>query len=145
MLVGETKETDFRLLQHEIGQLRSTRDRRDVGDGRNSMLWKSPARRGAASTQIIPLAQQGNGEAYQIFSEHQHVQALDERIVEQKHDGREVPSPLPSPEEHLAEVTDVPNLGMAQAKLPHDQGCVEDECSHHDGQYHAGDETKNGI
>lgn len=43
-------------------------------------------------------------------------------VVEQEHDGREPPCPFLVPENHLTDITDITDLGMAQAELPEDQG-----------------------
>jgi hypothetical protein len=39
-------------------------------------------------------------------------------IVEKEHDGCGVPSPLLAPEEHLADVTNIPDFRMTQTELP---------------------------
>jgi hypothetical protein len=38
--------------------------------------------------------------------------------VQEKHDGGEVECPLLVPEDHLAKIADIANLGMAQAEFP---------------------------
>ena len=42
-------------------------------------------------------------------------------IVQKKHYGRGVPGPSPAPEQHLADITDVADLGMAEAELPENE------------------------
>ena len=59
---------------------------------------------------------------------------LNKSIVQEKHGGSQVPSPSPAPEEHLPEVTNVSNLGMAHTKLPNEEAGVQHQCSDHDGE-----------
>ena len=46
------------------------------------------------------------------------METLNERIVEQKHDGSEIPCNLRVPKQHLANIAHVSDLGMAQTELP---------------------------
>jgi hypothetical protein len=43
---------------------------------------------------------------------------LDEGVVQDEHDGRGIPRPLLAPEEHLADITHVPDLRVAEAEFP---------------------------
>lgn len=54
---------------------------------------------------------------------------LDKRVIEEKHSSSKIPSPLLSPEEHLANITNIFDLRVAQAKLPDDEGRIQDKCS----------------
>lgn len=43
---------------------------------------------------------------------------LNEGVVQYEHDGGEPPRPFLVPEEHLANIAYITNLGMSQAELP---------------------------
>lgn len=58
----------------------------------------------------------GNG--VEIFCADEAVEALDEGVVQDEHDGREVPGPFRVPEQHLADVADVFELWMAKSEFP---------------------------
>ncbi len=45
-------------------------------------------------------------------------------VVKNKHHGGRPPSPFLVPEEHLADIADIPNLGMAEAEFPKYQRAV---------------------
>lgn len=53
------------------------------------------------------------GRGYGLRSEY-----LNEGVVQQEHDGSRIPSNLGIPEEVLADVTDITDFRMAQAKSP---------------------------
>jgi hypothetical protein len=43
---------------------------------------------------------------------------LNERVIQNEHDSRGVPHPLLAPEEHLPNITHVPDFWVAETKLP---------------------------
>ena len=43
---------------------------------------------------------------------------LDEGVVEQEHDSREIPDPCPTVIEHLADITNVTNFWVTEAEFP---------------------------
>ena len=91
------------------------------------------------------------------------METLNEGVVEQEHDGREVPSPLGAPEEHLANVTNISSLGMSQTEfpslksvlsrptsdlivhLPNNERSVKHECGLNHGQDETGHETQDRV
>ncbi len=91
------------------------------------------------------------------------METLDEGVVEQEHDGREIPSPLGAPEEHLPNVTDISNFRMSQTEfpilrsvlrcppsnlivhLPNNERSVKHECGLYHGQDEAGYKAKHRV
>jgi hypothetical protein len=69
---------------------------------------------------------------------------LDERVVQDKHNGGDPPSPL-STKQHLTNVTGIPNFRMAKTEFPDDERRVQDDCRHGDRQDQSWDETKSCI
>jgi hypothetical protein len=43
---------------------------------------------------------------------------LDEGVVQDKHNGSSIPCPCFTPEQHLPDITDITNFGMAKAEFP---------------------------
>ena len=58
------------------------------------------------------------GDGVQVLGANQAVEALDEGVVEQKHETGKVPCPTLVPEEHLANVANVLDLGVTKAEFP---------------------------
>jgi hypothetical protein len=73
------------------------------------------------------------------------MKTLNESVVQEEHDSGEPPRPLGIPEEHLANITNILCLGMAQAEFPNDQRCVQNECCLNNGQDDPGYKTQHGI
>ena len=48
----------------------------------------------------------------------QHVQTLNEGVIQKKHDSGQVPRCLGIPEQHLANVTNIPGFRVSKAELP---------------------------
>lgn len=70
------------------------------------------------------------------------MEALDERVVEQEHDGCEPPSPAFVPEEDLSDVADILDFGVAHAELPGDEGSVQHQGGNNDGEDDTGDKAE---
>ena len=66
------------------------------------------------------------------------MQGLNESVVQDEHDSRRPPCHFTVPEEHLAKVTDITDLGMAETELPGYQTGVKDDGGDHHGQDKAG-------
>lgn len=77
----------------------------------------------------------------EIATDGKTMKSLDEGVVQDEHDSSKPPRPSLVPEEHLTNVTHVPNLWMSQAEFPDDQGCVEHKKGLNDGQDKTWDET----
>jgi len=73
------------------------------------------------------------------------VQAHDERVVQDEHDGGKVESPFLVPENHLTQITDITNLRVAHAELPSDEGRVENKTSNHDCEDDTRDQAENRV
>jgi hypothetical protein len=95
-------------------------------------------------------------------SDSQHVQTLNEGVIQKKHDGSQVPRCLRIPEQHLANITDIPGLWVSKTELPmpgkrmttenvssttlpDDQRRVKHKCCLHDGQDEAGDQAEDRV
>jgi hypothetical protein len=50
---------------------------------------------------------------------------LNKSVVQDEHDGSEIPRPLLAPKEHLSNIANIANFGMPQAKLPQDDGTIK--------------------
>jgi hypothetical protein len=48
----------------------------------------------------------------------QHVQTLNEGVIQQKHNSGQVPRCLGIPKQHLANITNIPGFWVSQAELP---------------------------
>ena len=81
----------------------------------------------------------------EVLGGDQDVEALDEGVVQDEHEGRGVPDPGFTPEQHLADVTHVPDLGVTETELPEYEGRVEHDGCHDDGQDESGDEAEDGV
>src|ERR1700742_2915223 len=81
----------------------------------------------------------------EIFSTVKAVETLDEGVVEDKHDGGEIPGPSLIPEEHLSDITYISDFWMTKTELPNNQRCIEDQSGDHDSQYQARNETKDRV
>lgn len=73
------------------------------------------------------------------------MQALDESIVQQEHDGCEIPGNFRVPEEHLPNVADVLSFRMAQTELPDNERRVENEGCLDDRQDETGNQTEDRV
>ena len=73
------------------------------------------------------------------------MEALNESVVQNEHDRCGIPSNLGVPEEHLANVADITNLGVSKAELPDDQRCVEYKAGLNGGQDETWDEAENRV
>lgn len=58
----------------------------------------------------------GNG--VEVFGSDKAVETLDEGVVENEHDGCEIPGPFGIPEQYLPNIADVLELWMAESKFP---------------------------
>ena len=54
----------------------------------------------------------------EIARDDQTMESLNEGVVQDEHDSGGIPGPPPVPEEHLTDITDVPNLWMSQTEFP---------------------------
>jgi hypothetical protein len=55
------------------------------------------------------------------------VQTLNEGIIQKKHDSGQIPRCFRIPEQHLANITDIPGFWVSKAELPLCRGQPEDE------------------
>ncbi|KFY73656.1 hypothetical protein V499_06278 [Pseudogymnoascus sp. VKM F-103] len=81
----------------------------------------------------------------EVLGGHQDVEALNEGVVQNEHDGRGIPDPGFTPEQHLPDVTYVPDLGVTETELPEHEGRVEHDGCHDDGQDQSGDQSEDGV
>jgi hypothetical protein len=54
----------------------------------------------------------------QVLGTDKAVEALDESVVQNEHDGRKIPSPLGVPEQHLSNITSVLDFRVSKTELP---------------------------
>jgi len=100
------------------------------------------------------------GDCVEIFGADQHVQSLDmvrkvakwlkstylnESVVQHEHNRSSIPSPSFPPEEHLSNITNITNLGVAKTKLPEDQGSVKNEQGDNNRQEDTWEKAKDGV
>ena len=64
------------------------------------------------------------GDSVQVLGTDQAVEALNESVVEHKHEGSEPPRDAAVEEEHLSNVADITDLRVTETELPDDQGSV---------------------
>jgi hypothetical protein len=70
---------------------------------------------------------------------------LNEGVVENKHDGRSIPSRRTTPEQHLPDITNITYFGMAKAEFPKNKRCVKNKGSNDDSEDNARNETQNRV
>jgi len=58
------------------------------------------------------------GNRVEVFGRDQNMKGLNEGIVQNEHDRSGVPSPRFTPEEHLADITNISNFWMAETEFP---------------------------
>lgn len=83
----------------------------------------------AASANVIALRH-----GVEVLGANEDVEGLNKGVVEDEHDGGPPPSPFLAPKQSLAEITDVADLGVAEAEFPHNQAGVENKGSNDDSQ-----------
>lgn len=75
----------------------------------------------------------------EVLGSNQNVKTLNEGVVQDEHDGRGVPYPGFTPEQHLPDITHIPDLWVTETELPEHEGSVQHDSSHDDSQ----DEPRN--
>lgn len=73
------------------------------------------------------------------------MESLDERVVEEEHDGCEPPSPFLSPEDDLPNIANILDLGVAHTELPDNERCVQNHGGNEDREDEAGHQSEGGV
>lgn len=73
------------------------------------------------------------------------MEGLNEGVVQEEHNRGKIPSNLRIPEKHLADITDIANLGVPKTKFPDDQRGIKNKAGLSHRQDEAWHQTKDRV